>query len=60
VARTTRAALSPVLAGLRLGSPALAGGVFVVAGLLKLVYDGLLYRLFRGVIPPEECVRRVV
>jgi MFS family permease len=59
VARTTGAALSPVLAGLLLGSPALAGGVFVVAGLLKLIYDGLLYRLFRGVIPPEEAVRPV-
>jgi len=21
---------------------------------LKLIYDGLLYRLFRGVTPPEE------
>ncbi len=54
VARTTGAALSPVLAGLLLGIPALAGGLFVVAGLLKLLYDGLLYRLFRGVLPPEE------
>src|SRR5262249_1851477 len=42
VARTTGAALSPVLAGLFLGSPGLAGGPFVVAGVLKLVYDGLL------------------
>jgi MFS family permease len=57
VARTTGAALSPVLAGLLLGSPTLAGGLFVVAGLLKLLYDGLLYRLFRGVIPPEEVAR---
>jgi MFS family permease len=54
VARTTGAALSPVLTGLLLGSPALAGAPFVVAGALKLVYDGLLYRLFRGVAPPEE------
>jgi MFS family permease len=58
VARTTGAALSPVLAGLLLGDPTLSGGLFVVAGLLKLLYDGLLYRLFRGVIPPEEAVRR--
>ena len=42
VARTTGAALSPVLAGLLLGNAALAGGLFVSAGLLKLVYDGLL------------------
>jgi MFS family permease len=48
VARTTGAALSPSLAGLFLGSPALTGAPFVVAGVLKLVYDGLLYRLFRG------------
>jgi sugar phosphate permease len=54
VARTTGAALSPVLTGLLLGSPALAGAPFVVAGALKLVYDGLLYRLFRGVSPSDE------
>jgi MFS family permease len=58
VARTTGAALSPVLAGLLLGSPTLAGAPFVVAGALKLLYDGLLYRLFRGVTPPEEVARR--
>jgi MFS family permease len=49
VARTTGAALAPALAGLLLGSPTLAGAPFVVAGVLKLVYDGLLYRLFRAV-----------
>jgi MFS family permease len=54
VARTTGAALSPVLAGLFLGNTALAGAPFVVAGILKLVYDGLLYRLFSRVTPPEE------
>jgi MFS family permease len=54
VARTTGAALSPALAGLMLADPALAGGPFVVAGLLKLAYDGLLYRLFRHARPPEE------
>jgi MFS family permease len=48
VARTTGAALSPALAGLLLGSPALAGAPFVIAGVLKLVYDGLLYRMFGG------------
>lgn len=58
VARTTGAALAPVLAGLLLGSTTLAGGLFVVAGGLKLVYDGLLYRLFRGVVPPEEVAQR--
>jgi MFS family permease len=55
VARTTGAALSPVLAGQWLGNPALAGAPFVVAGTLKLVYDGLLYLLFRDVrLPGEE------
>jgi MFS family permease len=60
VARTAGAALAPALAGPLLSSPALAGTPFVVAGLLKLLYDGLLYRLFRGVIPPEEVTRRAV
>jgi len=54
VARTTGAALSPVLAGFMLGRAALAGAPFVVAGVLKLVYDGLLYKLFRGIVPVEE------
>jgi MFS family permease len=54
VARTTGAALSPVLTGLLLGNPALAGAPFVVAGVLKLIYDGLLYRLLSRVSPPEE------
>jgi MFS family permease len=53
VARTTGAAFSPALAGLLLGVPALMGTPFVVAGGLKLLYDGLLYRQFRGVEPAE-------
>ncbi|MBI3468240.1 MAG: MFS transporter [Planctomycetes bacterium] len=60
VARTTGAALAPVLAGLLLSSSTFAGGLFVVAGVLKLIYDGLLYRLFRGVIPPEEVAKHAV
>jgi MFS family permease len=47
VARTTGAALSPVLAGQYLGNPALIGAPFVIAGTLKLFYDGFLYLLFR-------------
>ena len=54
VARTTGAAVAPVLAGLLLAAPALAGAPFVVAGVLKLIYDGLLYRLFRSATLPEE------
>jgi MFS family permease len=54
VARTTGAALAPMFAGLLLANPALVGYPFVVSGVLKLVYDGLLFRLFRRVRPPEE------
>jgi MFS family permease len=54
VARTTGAALAPVFTGWLLASPTLAGAPFLVAGALKLAYDGLLYRLFRSVKPPEE------
>jgi hypothetical protein len=54
VARTSGAALAPAVAGVLLGSPALAGAPFVVAGVLKLVYDGLLYRLFREIGTREE------
>jgi MFS family permease len=59
IARTAGAALSPVLAGPLLGNPGLIGIPFIMAGVLKLLYDGLLYRLFRGVIPPEEIAQRV-
>jgi MFS family permease len=54
VARTTGAALAPAFAGLLFATPALAGGPFVAAGALKLLYDGLLYRLFRGVALPAD------
>jgi MFS family permease len=58
IARTAGAALAPVLAGSLLSGPGLASIPFVVAGVLKLLYDGLLYRLFRGIIPPEEVAKR--
>ena len=48
IARTTGAALSPVLAGPLLAAPALAGGIFLVAGGLKLLYDLLLFAAFRA------------
>ena len=48
IARTTGAALSPVLAGPLLAVPALAGTIFLVAGGLKLLYDLLLYRGFKA------------
>jgi MFS family permease len=48
IARTTGAAISPVLAGPLLAVPALAGLPFLIAGGLKLIYDLLLYRSFQA------------
>jgi hypothetical protein len=53
VARTAAAAVSPVLSGAVLGAGALAMP-FLVAGSLKMLYDGLIYLAFRGIRPPEE------
>jgi MFS family permease len=58
VARSTGASLSPVLAGpLLAAGPPVMGLAFVLSGGLKLLYDGLLYRMFRQVRPPEEAGR---
>ena len=48
-----------VFVGLLL-APALApmGWLFILSGSLKLVYDGLVYWLFRTSVPPEEQARR--
>lgn len=48
IARTTGAAVSPVLAGPLLAVPALAGAPFLIAGGLKILYDLLLYRSFKA------------
>jgi len=48
IARTTGAAISPVLAGPMLAVPALAGLPFFIAGGLKILYDLLLYRSFQS------------
>ncbi len=56
IARSVGAALSPVLSGLLLASPALAGTPFFLAGGLKIVYDVLLYRSFKAVKPTEELI----
>jgi MFS family permease len=53
VARSVGAAAAPVLAGLFLGSVALASVPFFLSGGLKIVYDLLLYRSFRA-LPPQE------
>ncbi len=48
IARTVGAALAPLAAGPLYASAALAGAPFLVAGALKIVYDVLLWRAFRG------------
>jgi MFS family permease len=54
IARSIGASLSPALAGMFIGNPALLGAPFFVAGGLKVVYDLLLYRSFRALKAPEE------
>ena len=54
VARTTGAAISPLLAGLFSRPPGHARLFFYLAGGLKIVYDLLLYRSFVKIRPPEE------
>jgi MFS family permease len=54
VARSVGAALSPLLAAVLLGSPALMSVPFFLAGGLKIIYDLLLYRNFVAVRPAEE------
>ena len=49
IARSLGAAFSPALSGILLAVPGLAGAPFVVAGGLKIVYDLMLFRRFRGV-----------
>jgi MFS family permease len=54
VARTTGAAISPLIAAPLMSTAALAGLPFVIAGALKIVYDLLLYRAFKARPTPEE------
>jgi MFS family permease len=54
VARTTGAAIAPVLAGFMFAHPALIDVPFFLAGALKIVYDLVLYRAFVAVRPAEE------
>src|SRR5882762_1789533 len=54
VARTTGAAISPLLAGFLFARPSLISTPFFIAGTLKIIYDLLLYRQFVAVRPPEE------
>jgi MFS family permease len=54
VARTTGAAISPLLAGFLFARPSLISAPFFIAGGLKIIYDILLYYSFQKVRPPEE------
>jgi MFS family permease len=54
ISRSVGAALSPSLTGVFLSIPFLLSAPFIIAGGLKIIYDLLLYRTFRGVKPPEE------
>lgn len=54
MARTLGAAPAPAISAPMIGIPALAGIPLVLAGVLKISYDLLLYRLFAGLRPPEE------
>jgi predicted MFS family arabinose efflux permease len=54
IARTTGAAISPLLAGPLLAVPALAAVPFLLAGALKIVYDLALWTAFRSSPAPED------
>jgi MFS family permease len=53
VVRSAGWAIAPVMAGPLMGGLALSVPLYIGAG-LKILYDGLLYRGFRRVRPPEE------
>jgi MFS family permease len=53
-ARSVGALLSPALSAQLMAVPGLMAAPFFISGGLKVVYDVLLYRGFRGVKPPEE------
>ncbi len=57
IARSVGASVSPTLAGMLLASPSLLSVPFFVAGGLKIIYDLLIFGLFRKVKPPEEMRR---
>ena len=54
VARTMGTAAAPLFAGLLFSNPAWINYPFFIAGVLKIVYDLLLYRAFIGHRPAEE------
>jgi MFS family permease len=54
VARTTGAAISPLLVGFMFARPSWINVPFFITGGLKILYDLLLYKEFVAVQPPEE------
>ena len=58
VARTTGAAISPLFVGLMFARPAWINMPFFIAGILKILYDVLLYKEFAALQPPEEVAAR--
>jgi hypothetical protein len=54
VARSIGAAISPKLAMMLIGVPALVSMPFFLAGGIKIAYDLLLSRAFKAVKPQEE------
>lgn len=54
VARTTGSAISPLFVGFLFSRPSLINMPFLIAGILKIVYDLLLYRSFVSLPAPEE------
>jgi MFS family permease len=54
IARTTGAALSPILSAPLVASSGLTALPFFLAGGLKIIYDLLLYRAFRAGRAPDE------
>ena len=57
IARTTGAAISPLIAAPLVGTATLAAVPFFLAGGLKIAYDLILYRLFKSRPTPEETAR---
>jgi MFS family permease len=54
VARTTGAAISPLLAGFLFAKPSFISAPFFIAGALKILYDLLLYKKFVSIPAVEE------
>jgi MFS family permease len=54
IARTLGASLAPVFSAPLINLPALSGAPFIISGVLKLIYDFILYRSFKTIKPPEE------